>query len=152
STMSTNGTVSTPLGSVVPRRFPGRIIKAGDPDTETVTAIQHRLNELGCGPLEEDGVFDNDKTKNAVELFQARFPDAEGHPLTVDGEVGMHTWSALFGTASVPSNSSAPSPLTKAAIEFAGSQVGIREDPLGSNRGPEVDEYLRAVGLNPVGH
>jgi len=150
--MSTNGTVSTPLGSVVPRRFPGRIIKAGDPDTETVTAIQHRLNELGCGPLEEDGVFDNDKTKNAVELFQARFPDAEGHPLTVDGEVGMHTWSALFGTASVPSNSSAPSPLTKAAIEFAGSQVGILEDPLGSNRGPEVDDYLRAVGLNPVGH
>ena len=64
----------------------------------------------------------------------------------------MHTWSALFGTASVPSNSSAPSPLTKAAIEFAGSQVGILEDPLGSNRGPEVDDYLRAVGLNPVGH
>jgi hypothetical protein len=144
--------VNTPLGRVVPLPFPGRIIRVGDADRETVKAIQHRLNEVGCGPIEENGIFDSQRTKKAVKLFQARFPDPSGSPLLIDGEVGTHTWSALFGTRSVPSNSTAPSPLVKAAIEFAMSQIGVRERPLGSNRGPEVDQYLRAVGLNPVGN
>src|SRR5262245_44873169 len=103
-------TVNTPLGRVALRPFPGRIIKAGDPDRETVEAIQHRLNEVGCGPLEETGIFDNERTKTAVKLFQSRFPDVTGRPLLIDGEVGMHTWGALFGARSVPSNSTAPSP------------------------------------------
>jgi peptidoglycan hydrolase-like protein with peptidoglycan-binding domain len=123
----------------------------GDPDTGIVKAIQHRLNEVGCGPLEETGVFD-EKTKRAVKLLQARFPDAEGLPLIVDGEVGSLTWGVLFGTSSVPSNSSPPSQLVKAAIEFATTQIGVMESPLGSNRGKEVDQYLRAVGLNPAGN
>ena len=54
--------------------------------------------------------------------------------------------------ASVPSNSSPPSRLVKAAIEFAATQIGVRESPLVSNRGKDVDQYLRAVGLNPVGN
>jgi hypothetical protein len=58
----------------------------------------------------------------------------------------------MFGATSVPSNTSVPSPLVKAVIEFATTQIGVRESPLGSNRGKEVDQYLRAVGLNPVGH
>ncbi|MES4793097.1 MAG: CHAP domain-containing protein, partial [Chloroflexota bacterium] len=29
------------------------------------------------------------------------------------------------------------------------SQVGVREHPPGSNRGPEVEKYLAAVGCNP---
>ncbi|HKA19589.1 MAG TPA: peptidoglycan-binding protein [Blastocatellia bacterium] len=144
--------VNTPLGRVVPLPFPGRIIKAGDPDSDIVERIQHRLNEVGCGPVEETGIFDTETTKRAVKLFQARFPDANGLPLRIDGEVGPLTWSAMFGTSSVPSNSSAPSELVKGAIEFATTQIGVRENPLGSNRGKEVDEYLRAVGLNPVGN
>ena len=56
----------------------------------------------------------------------------------------------MFGTSSVPSNSSPPSALVKAVIEFAETQIGVRESPLGSNRGKEIDQYLRAVGLNPV--
>lgn len=141
----------TPLGRVVPLPFPGRIIKAGDPDRETVLAIQHRLNEVGCGPIEETGVFDRETTLRAVKLFQARFPDATGRPLVVDGQVGSFTWGALFGPVSVPSNTVTPSELVKAAIEFANTQIGVREKPLGSNRGPEVDQYLRAVGLTPAG-
>jgi len=141
----------TPLGRVIPVPFPRRIIKAGDPDREIVLAIQHRLNEVGCGPIEETGVFDRETTKRAVMLFQARFPDASGRPLVIDGEVGSFTWGALFGPTSVPSNSVAPSELVKAAIDFALTQTHVRERPLGSNRGPEVDQYLRAVGLNPAG-
>jgi len=144
--------VNTPLGRVVPLPFPGRIIKAGDPDANIVKTLQHRLNEVGCGPIEETGIFDNERTKKAVKLFQARFPDASGLPLRIDGEVGSLTWSAMFGTSSVPSNSSPPSPIVKAAIEFATTQIGVRENPLGSNRGKEVDQYLLAVGLKPVGN
>lgn len=46
-----------------------------------------------------------------------------------------------------------PSPLAARVLEIAAGQLGVREDPPGSNRGPEVDVYLRAVGLNPsAGH
>jgi hypothetical protein len=143
-------TVSTPLGKVVAIPFPGRVIKAGDPDREIVSSIQTRLNEVGCGPLEVTGIFDAEGTKRAVKLFQSRFTDVSGRPLVIDGEVGSFTWGAMFGSKSIPSTSTAPSSLVKGAIDFAATQVGIRERPLGSNRGPEVDRYLRAVGLNPA--
>ena len=146
--MSSTARVPTPLGRVAPLPFPGRIVKVGDPDRETVKTIQHRLNEVGCGPIGETGIFDVETTKRAVKLFQARFPDVSGRPLGIDGEVGFFTWGAMFGAASVPSSDSATSPLVKAAIDFAVRQIGVMERPLGSNRGPEVDQYLRAVGLN----
>ncbi len=152
--MSATARIVTPLGRVVPVPFPGRIIKVGDSDRVIVTTIQHRLNEVGCGPIAETGIFDVETTKRAVKLFQARFTDTTGMPLVIDGEVGSFTWGAMFGGVSVPSSSptsSLSSPLAKAAIEFAVTQIGVRERPLGSNRGPEVDKYLRAVGLNPAG-
>lgn len=37
------------------------------------------------------------------------------------------------------------------ALRFAQSQIGTMESPLGSNRGPMVDQYHRAVGLSPAG-
>jgi|SRR6185369_2990227 len=36
-------------------------------------------------------------------------------------------------------------------LEIAVSQLHVREVPPGSNRGPEVDEYVRSVGLDPAG-
>lgn len=39
--------------------------------------------------------------------------------------------------------------LPERALAWADSQVGKREDPPGSNQGPEVDEYLRAAGVTP---
>lgn len=33
--------------------------------------------------------------------------------------------------------------LARLALRFADSQVGAKEEPVGSNRGPKVDEYLR---------
>lgn len=46
-----------------------------------------------------------------------------------------------------------PSPLAARVLEIAAGELGVCEAPPGSNRGPRVDEYLRAVGLNPsAGH
>lgn len=36
-----------------------------------------------------------------------------------------------------------------AVLAAADSQLGVREEPLGSNSGPEVNAYLRSVGLGP---
>lgn len=43
--------------------FPGRIIERDDPDTNIVRALQHRLNEVGCGPIDEDGVWRPDRKR-----------------------------------------------------------------------------------------
>ena len=130
--------------------FPGHILKTGSGDKSSIEMLQHRLNEVGCGPIAETGVFDKEHTKNSVMLFQARFSDVDALPLKVGGQVGPLTWAALFGTRSVPSTSVAPSVLVGAAIDFAITQIGVMESPLGSNRGPEVDKFLRAVNLDPA--
>lgn len=35
------------------------------------------------------------------------------------------------------------------AVSYALMEVGVKEDPPGSNRGPRVDVYIRAAGLDP---
>lgn len=40
-------------------------------------------------------------------------------------------------------------PLIRECVSLAISQIGVEESPRGSNRGPEVDEYLRSVWLDP---
>jgi hypothetical protein len=137
------------LGEVEPVPFPGRVITVGDEDRKTVLAIQRRLTQLGCGPLEDDGDF-GPKTKAGVQLFQARFTDTDGLPLKVDGKVGAITWAALFGAESAPMTEAAEDPLLARVLEVAASQIGVMEEPPGSNRGPKVDQYLSAVGLDPT--
>lgn len=39
--------------------------------------------------------------------------------------------------------------LPELAIEIATSQLGVHEDSGNKNTGPQVNEYLRSVGLNP---
>lgn len=68
--------------------------------------------------------------------------------------------SSLFesGTVSGPTDSSpsqetiqpiASSAIEK-AVEVAAREVGVTEQPPGSNRGPKIDEYIRSVGFDPV--
>jgi hypothetical protein len=130
--------------------FPGHLLKKGVDDKINVRRIQRRLNGRGCGPVPTHGVFNID-TERAVKLFQARFPDVEGQPLLVDGKVGSITWAALFGEESVPGSETAPSSLLAKTLAIARLQIGVMEQPPGSNRGPEVDEYVRRVGLSPSG-
>src|SRR3954447_9636828 len=91
------------------RSFPGTAIKSGSADRAAILAIQRRLNERGCGPVDEDAAF-GPQTVEAVRLFQARFPDRDGLPLKVDGQVGPVTWATLFGDAA-PAAAVAPAAL-----------------------------------------
>ncbi len=127
--------------------YPGRVVKRGESDPHVVLALQQRLNAMGCGPVAETGRFSAD-TLNAVKRFQARFPDIDGQPLKVDGVAGPLTWAALFG-APEPAPMPVHASIATAALAIARTQVGVREEPAGSNRGPEVDQYLRAAGLSP---
>jgi len=142
----------TPAPSVsstkAPMTFPGTVLTPGSKGS-AVLAVQQRLNKLGCGPVLEDGTF-GAETQDAVELFQTRFQDTSGAPLKIDGTVGPMTWAALFGAATTPTNATAPSQLLAAVLQFASGEVGMMEDPLESNRGPRIDQYLRAVGLDPA--
>jgi len=135
-----------PTIDAMPLAFPGHAIQAGESDPEVVLAIQRRLNAAGCGPVAETGRFASPTTLS-VKRFQMRFTDADGLPLKVDGIVGPITWAALFGTAAPALEADAP--LLSGAIEQASAEIGVLEAPPGSNRGPRVDAYLRAVGLNP---
>lgn len=130
--------------------YPGYALKRNNPqnDTATVRLLQTRLKELGCGPAKVDGDF-GPATEAAVRQFQMRFTDQNGRPLKVDGQVGSITWASLFGLTSVSQTVTAETSLLKQLIKVAVSQIGRKEQPLGSNRGPEVDDYIKCAGLNP---
>jgi lysozyme family protein len=144
--------------------YPGVVVRLNHPEPAVVMLLQRRLNQLGCWPqidaqgravpLDVDGDF-GQGTASAVKLFQARSVDAQGKPMSVDGVVGPATWAALFAQAPlapVVLTPIAPAPvLLRKVIEVASveEQHHIREVPLGSNRGPRVDEYLRAAGIDP---
>ncbi|MFT3765686.1 MAG: CHAP domain-containing protein [Minicystis sp.] len=134
-----------------PPPYPGRLIRRGDPDRGIVRLIQQRLVEVGCGPLDVDGLFGTG-TESALKLFQSRMVDRDGRPLAIDGVVGPLVWEALFGASTVVTSEpgDAADPLLATVLKIAESQVGVRENPPNSNRGTEVDAYQRAVG-NPLG-
>lgn len=128
--------------------YPNKIVKSGETNKTIVKAVQQRLNEVGVGPVEVIGIY-GPKTTNAVKLFQATHRDQEGNPLEIDGKIGSVTWAILFGQeiAPVVAVTTATNSLLTEALNFAISQVGVMEDPPGSNRGKEVEEYLASVGL-----
>lgn len=127
--------------------YPGRLVRRGHPDEATVRRLQNRLNAVGIQPpVEVDGDFGRD-TERAVKLFQARAVSPDGVPLSIDGEVGAITWAALFGADTVPEATEAPAGLLARTLAIAAGEVGTMEQPLGSNDGPEVRQYLAAVGL-----
>ena len=123
--------------------YPGGAVRKGDPRTDIVRQVQQRLDDVGCGPLAVDGVF-GDATGSAVALFQTR------RDLTPDGVVGPITWDALFLEPPFVDNQ-APTPLLQSVLDTAATQLGVRETPGTPNRGPQVDAYIRSVGLDPTG-
>jgi hypothetical protein len=119
-----------------------------------VARVQRRLRALKIetGPVDGDfGVL----TEYAVRLFQSRSAAPSGDPLEIDGIVGPQTWGALFGVRAgldaPPRPLHQPAPDTaRAILDVAAAEVGVREVPLNSNRGPRVDQYIRATGLDPA--
>lgn len=137
--------------------YPHRTVMPGEHDAALVRALKVRLNDAlalhGNDRLDVDEPRFGPRMRNAVRLFQARHVDAHGRPLVQDGRIGVLTWAALFGAASVASSTPPLSPLLARALQIAGAaaDAGVREVPRNSNRGPEVDDYLRRTGT-PPGH
>ena len=142
----------TPELPAVPA-FPGRYLQNPLEDDPHVEIVQRRLKQLGIDPGTIDSDFGPD-TEMAVRLFQARSSDETGEPLEIDGIVGPKTWAALFDPGSSPDPNAPPrftaTPLVDAVLDIAADEVGVRERPPGSNRGPRVDEFIRAAGLDPT--
>ena len=137
--------------------YPGHIVKVGETDAAIVAALKRRLNAvlgLEGDPalrLDPDDPTFGPRMKGAVKLFQARNVDAEGRPLRQDGEVGSITWAALFGLETVASSDTTDDALLTRVLQIAAGEEAkeVREVPKDSNRGPEVDVYLRRAGVDP---
>lgn len=129
--------------------FPAKTLTLGS-SGPAVDAVRCRLIAIGYVAAAAPAGTPFDRTLAAqVELFQARSIDSLGCPLKVDGIVGPMTWAGLFAQP-LPTVTTPCSALAGAALAVAASQVGTREQPLGSNRGPQVDAYLRSVHVDPT--
>lgn len=139
-------------------KYPGKLLQLGFVDAKVMKALKTQLNQtlvLGADTTppkldSSDPSFDA-PTKAAVKLFQAQRVDAVGNPLRVDGKVGALTWGALFGEQALKSHHEAGDPLLTLVLKIAGQQadMGVREKPRNSNKGPEVSEYLVRAGVWP---
>jgi CHAP domain-containing protein len=138
-------------------QYPGRAIKAGEHDANIVRELKQRLNKvLGienvpAARLDPDDPNFGPRMKQTVKLFQARHVDGEGRPLRQDGEIGSLTWAALFGDDSVPVSDAAADGLLAQVLSVAVGEEAklVREVPVNSNRGPEVEQYLARAGVSP---
>lgn len=128
-----------------------RILRYGDFDDPAklqseVTDVQQRLVELGyaLAPLELEARAVGDTTSDALKDFQ------RSQGLDDDGIVGKDTYYALehprrkaglyhadgwsYDPAQVPAQ-------TKRVVEAAIADLGRREDPDGSNNGPQLAKF-----------
>jgi hypothetical protein len=89
-------------------------------------------------------------TKTAVLDFQSSHVDPKGHPLTQDGVVGPVTLASLknprepverFTAAGWRYDLNECRAQERIVVEKAVGEIGTKEDPPGSNRGPKVDLY-----------
>jgi hypothetical protein len=129
--------------------YPGRTIKKGEKDKVIVKTIQVQLNDRGFGIIDVDGDF-GQSTQSAVRLFQSQTRDAQGIPLIVDGKLGPISWAALFKAGVItPPPVRQSHPLVSKVLEIAATQVGVLEDPPGSNRGAQVEKFLASAGCQP---
>jgi hypothetical protein len=140
-------------------KYPGRVIKLGEQDARIVKAVRAQLNRMLASPGELKDALDPEATefdagmKSAVKLFQTRHTDSQGNPLKPDGELGPISWAALFGAEKAPHVEGTKDKLLARVLEVAAGEEAkeVHEQPPRSNRGPEVDVYLKTVGV-PVGN
>ncbi len=136
-------------------QYPGRVVRAGDTDAGVVKAVKQQLDAalaIGEQPelrLDPDNPHFGPRTEQTVKLFQARHVDAAGRPLVQDGEIGLLTWAVLFGPDTVPERRTAFDPFLARVLAVASGEERrkVREVPKNSNSGPDVEKYLRQVGL-----
>ena len=102
-----------------------------------VRVLQETLNNFGYA-LDVDGVF-GIKTRQAVKAFQARVG------ILQDGIVGADTY-AMLAVSPFDSNLFITDFAQQILLQ-ANSKLGVRENPLGSNRGRDVELFLKSIGL-----
>lgn len=137
--------------------YPGRKIKAGEQDATIVRAVKERLNQVLNLTGSADGRLDpadpnfGPKMTKLVKYFQARNVDGEGRPLVQDGEIGPLTWAALFGADRVPTSDKAATTFLAKVLVIAAEEEAkqVREVPVNSNRGLQVEQYQKRVGASP---
>jgi hypothetical protein len=124
--------------------YPGRIIKQNEAGPAVVRAIADALRSKGQHPTSPDGVFDA-AFKAQIKLYQSLHTDNIGNRLEEDGKVGSLTWGSLFGPGQA---AAAPGGEGGAALAVAITQIGVMEQPISSNRGPQVDVFQQTAGLH----
>jgi len=82
-----------------------------------------------------------------IRLFQSRFIDMNENSLKANEVLGRIKWPALFGIKRSPIIENPLENLLSYVLDIARSQVGVMEEPSGSNSGPEVNKYHDAVGI-----
>src|SRR5690606_9986127 len=107
---------------------------------DNVRDLQQMLNAHGY-ELDEDGIF-GVLTKNAVMDYQRR------HGLKIDGIAGIKTLTRLMSVTTEPEPViiTAAGTVSERAVRIAESYIGVKETR--ENRGPEIDRWLRHMGID----
>lgn len=126
--------------------YPGRVIKKGESNTQLLQQIVAALKTKGYDDPALETVYDA-AFASVIKLYQSQHSDTAGRPLRIDGEIGPLTWGSLFATPAPAMP--ALSPLAAETLKVANGEIGVTEQPPGSNSGPKVNAYLASVGLGP---
>jgi len=127
--------------------FPGTVLKVGTTNAADVKQVAKRLADLGYKSTSPAGNYDA-AFKSLIMLYQSQHVDALHRSLKVDGEIGPVTWGSIFDIKpAMAAPAAAGGALATKALAKAISQIGVREHPLGSNKGAEVEAYLGSTGL-----
>lgn len=106
----------------------------------------HAVEAVELGDATRPPIY-GPSTEAAVRDFQTHHVDAAGHPLAVDGLVGPATLAALGrGAPASPTArgwraDSNPPAAVAAVIAAAVGDLGLHEDPDGSNDGPGLRKF-----------
>jgi len=122
-------------------------------------------NNTGDELLSNDRIDFNSTVTCYTKGFQARHVDWDGIALGVDGVIGAKTWfalgdysadidnritteAAILDLGQAPEIVSVPPPNIRTAsprafksLEYAIQEIGVKEEPKGSNGGPRVETY-----------
>lgn len=112
------------------RAWPGYVLYQNNPQNvpNDVGDVQDILS------VERTEVY-GPTTEQCVTQYQ------RSHGIGQTGQVGQETWTSLFSEPDVESG------LGVNAASWAKGEVGVTEEPIGSNWGPRVSEYLLSCGI-----
>lgn len=80
--------------------------------------------------------------KQQIERFQSYSIDWNGEPLDTDGDIGPKTqWAMDLRSCGWTREN-----VVKTALDY----VGVAEDPIGSNRSTQIDEFAKPSGLEGI--